>query len=500
MAVVSTAVPTGAIATTFGNKFNYVDLREGLAGLPQAIAIFGTFDPAKTAVVANEPVRVFTTEEAGDKFGFGFPANLAAKQVLRKSGVVPVVIFPITETGDAATGDILVANSATSSGTISLYIAGQRIPVTITDTATAGDIATAIVAAITAKTTDLPVTAAVNGGVPEQVDITSKYKGAIANDITIAINLTEAEKDATPASVSYTITDMASGTGVPAVTTALNNFGNTWYTYVVNTFGPDATVMGEFATFNEDERWDPLVNKYFKAFYGTVGDFSTVTTITDALKLDRTNASMPSPAAYSLPLELAALAVGQMAARNQNDPAQPYTGLTLDGLTPGPDTGQWNYTVADAAEKLGASWTVLRDGVITIKDVLTHYHKTGEEPPAYRYAVDISKLAEWAYNVSLVFEGSNWEGKIVIDDGDVVQNPNARRPKDAKAEIYRLADAAAAAAIITRPDTTKANTVAGIDGSNPNRINIRTLIVLSGASRIVSLTTNFGFNFGSLAT
>lgn len=501
MAVTSTAVPSGTIATIFGNQFVYKNLRQGLAGLPKKIAILATYDPLKTSVVPDVPVQVFTEVEAGDKFGFGFPAHLAAKQVLRKSGIVPVFIFPIEEAAAAvaAAGTITVANTATSSGTISLYIAGTRIPVNITKSQTAAQIATAMVAAITANTTKLPVTAAVNGTTTTQVDITSKYLGLIANDITLAINLTESEKDLTPGATSFTIVAMASGAGTPTITAALANFGETWYTHVVNTFGPESTTMAALATFNEDDRWDTLINKPFVSFYGTIGTYSTVTTITDALKIDRTNASIPSPGAYSLPLELAALACGLIAARSQDDPAQPYTGLELDGLLPGPDSGQWTHTVADAAEKLGASWTVVRDGVITLKDIVTHYHRTGEDPPAFRYVVDIMKLMEWAYNVSLVFKGSNWEGKILVDDADIVSNPNARRPKDAIAEIFKLADGAAFAAILTRPDITKANTQASIDIANPNRINIQTLIVLSGATRVISLTTNFGFNFGSIA-
>jgi phage tail sheath gpL-like len=500
MAVTSTAVPAGAVASVFGNEFNYVNLREGLAGLPQVIAIFATYDPLKTAVVANEPVRVFTGVEAGEKFGFGFPAHLAARQVLRKSGIVPVFIFPIAEAGGAVAGDgnILFSGTSTSSGTLSLYIGGQLVRVTIADNTTPADIATAVTAAINANI-NLPVTAVVNGVTAEQVDITSKYKGAIADDITVVLNLTEQEKDNTPASVSAVITALTNGAGVPAVTTALGNFGDDWYTYVVNTFGTDTTVMDELATFNDDDRWDTLVNKFFRAFYGSVDDFSTITAVTDARKLDRTNGVIHSPSAYALPLELASLAVGQMAARNQNDPAQPYTGLTLDGLVPGAASAQLSYTQRDAALKLGTGTTILEDGVIKLEDVAMHYHKTGEEPPAYRWSVDIAKLAQWAFSVSLVFEGSNWRGKILVDDGDVVVNPNARRPLDSVAEIFKIADAASAAAIITRPETTKENTVASIDVSNPNRLNISTLIVLSGTTRIISLTTNFGFNFGALA-
>ena len=509
MAVISTAVPAGAVATVFGNEFKYVNLREGLAGLPQVIAIFATFDPTKTSVVADVPVRVFTDVEAGDKFGFGFPAHLAARQTLRKSGIVPVFVFPIAEAGGAVAGDgsiLTVADSgATSSGTISVYVGGQRVPVTIANGTAAVDIQIAIAAAINAVV-PISVDATVDGVEEDQTNIVSKYKGAVANDITIAVNLTEAEKDATPAGVSFTLTALSSGAGVSTITAALNLMGTDWYTHIVNTFGPDATTMAAFATFNEDERWDTLVNKFFRAFYGTVDDLATATGITDALTLDRTNGAIPSAGGYMLPLEIAALGVGLMAARNQNNPPLPYTGLALDGLVPSSEitgsdgTPQWTYTQRNSAIETGLSTTIVEDGVIKLEDIVMHYHRAGEVPPAYRWAVDIAKLAEWAYNVNLVFTSDKWRPSILIDDDDMgVYNPNARKPKDAVADIFKLADAASAAAIITDPAFTKANTAASIDISNPNRLNITTIIKLSGAGRIISLTTNFGFNFGALA-
>jgi len=498
MAVTSDAVPSGAVASVFGNEFNYVNLREGVAGLPQRIAILATYDPTKTTITANEPLRFFSDVDVGEALGFGFPAHLAARQTLRKSGVVPVFIFPIAETGVVAAGSILFSVTATSSGTLSLYIAGQLVRVSVPVTTTPADVATLVAAAITADV-NLPVTGVVDGSTAEKVNITSKYKGLIGNDIDISINIIQQEKDNTPGGVTAVITDMSSGTTTPVLDTALNNFGDDWYTYVVNTFGTDTTAMGEFDVFNEDERWNTLINKPFRAFYGSTDSFSAITTITDARKLDRTNGVIHSPAAYCLPLELAALAVGQMAARNQNDPAQPYTGLRLDGLIPAAATSQLTYTQRDAAEKLGTGTTILEDGIIKLEDIVMHYHRTGEEPPAYRYSVDIAKLCEWLYNVALVFKSDDWRGKILVADTDIISNPNARRPLDAKAAIFKLADAFSEAAIITKPETTKANTTAGIDGSNPNRINIVTLLVLSGATRIISLTTNFGFNFGALS-
>ena len=178
----------------------------------------------------------------------------------------------------------------------------------------------------------------------------------------------------------------------------------------------------------------------------------------------------------------------------------------MDGLVPSSEiTGSdgaphWTYPQRNAAIEAGCSTTIIEDGVIKLEDIVMHYHKSGEDPPAYRWAVDIAKLAEWAYNVELIFNSDKWRPCILIADTDMgVYNPKARKPKDAVADIFKLADAANAAAIITDPAFTKENTAASIDIANPNRLNITTIIKLSGAGRIISLTTNFGFNFGALA-
>lgn len=499
MVIESGAVPSGAVASIFGNDFQFINLREGLAGLPQVIGIFATYDPAKVSVAPNVPVRVFSPSDAGEKFGFGFPAHLAARKTLLKSGVVPVFIFPIEEAGAAgpSDGNILIVGTSTKAGVASVWIGGQLKSVAIPKDTLPADQAAAIIDAVNADI-NLPVTALVNA-TPEQIDFTSKYQGLIANDISIAVNISQFEVDGNPEGVSYVITPMANGIGTPLVTDALNQFGDIWVTYVVNTFGGVPATLDEFDDFNEQNRWDPLVNKFFRSFWGTVDDFATVTAITDARPLDRTNSDIPSPGAYSLPLEIAALSVGAMADSNQDNPARPYTTLQLNGLIPGPVAGQWDYLTRDAAVKLGSSTTIIVDGIIQLEDIAMHYHKVGEDPPAYRWAVSIAKLAEWAFNVSLVFEGPTWKGKILVDNGDVVSNPDARKPIDAKAEIYKLADAAVDAAIIVKAAETKKNTVAGIDGQNPDRLNLQTLIILSGSDRIISLTSNFGFNFGALA-
>src|SRR3546814_3740184 len=89
--------------------------------------------------------------------------------------------FPLADlpAGTAATGTLTVTGAATASGTIVLYIGGQRITVGVTSGDAAAAVATAIVAAITAAA-DLPVAAVALLGV---VTLTAKHKGVAGNEI-----------------------------------------------------------------------------------------------------------------------------------------------------------------------------------------------------------------------------------------------------------------------------------------------------------------------------
>ena len=81
----------------------------------------------------------------------------------------------------------------------------------------------------------------------------------------------------------------------------------------------------------------------------------------------------------------------------------------------------------------------------------------------------------------------------------VEDDPEAKKPKMAKAEIATLIDQLALQAFISDPETAKSTIVAEIDSVNPKRMNIAFTVQLSGNTNIISIDFNFGFFFGTPA-
>ena len=185
-------------------------------------------------------------------------------------------------------------------------------------------------------------------------------------------------------------------------------------------------------------------------------------------------------------------------AQAADDPAHDYGGLKADGLAPGQDSEQWLYNDRNTAVLGGCSTTEVRDGVLTIGDVVTFYRPTGDTLPPYRHVVDIVKLANALYNFDLEFKRDEWDGAPVIPDDQPTVNPSAKRPKDFKAAAGGVVDSLAAAAILSDPATTKKNIAVEIDPANPKRVNMSVPVKIAGNNNVTSLDINWGFQFGTL--
>jgi phage tail sheath gpL-like len=139
----------------------------------------------------------------------------------------------------------------------------------------------------------------------------------------------------------------------------------------------------------------------------------------------------------------------------------------------------------------------VNDSVVSLSDVVTFYHPTGDPIQAYRYVVDIVKLQNVIYNLDLIFSAQEWAAAPLIPDDQATVNPNARTPKAAKAEIAGMLDNLGLQAIISDPASAKKAIVANINSSNPKRLDVQVTVQLSGNSNIKSVDLFFGFFFGA---
>lgn len=493
---VSTAVDQSAVARVVGIKTAFVNLQAGaVVFLPQRVAVIG--QGASASPYATTKRQVTSALEVANLYGFGSPLHLAARQLFPDNGdgvgTIPVTVYPLEDDGSGvvSTGDITPSGSATEAASFKVRINNidsEEIVIAIGDTV--AEMVTALTAAINAIL-EMPVVAVDSTTV---VDFTSKWKGVSANDIVVEV------VGPTTVGVAFAITQPVGGLVNPSITAALAQVGNVWETMFLNCLDiTDSTALGEYSTFGEG-RWGALVRKPTVVFTGlTATAVAAAIAVSDARKTDRTNAQLVAPGSNDLPLVVAARQLARIVVVANNNPPQDYGSQQATGLVPGVDGDQWTYADRDLAIKGGSSAIEVRDGVVTIADVVTFYHPTGDPNPAYRYVVDIIKLQNILFNIDLGFAVPEWDGAPLIPDNQPTVNPTAKKPKSAVTLIASKVDSLGLNAIISDPETAKASIVAAISGTNPKRLDASFTVQISGNTNIVSVDLNFGFFFGGAA-
>lgn len=490
------SIDATAVARATGVTTTYKNLRQGnVFRLPQRIAVIAQGATASTFSLTKWASS--SALEVAQRFGFGSPLHLIAMMLFPTNGdgvgTIPVTFYPMddAESGVVAEGAITPSGTLTAARTYRVRIGGILSDAFTlasgTNVATACD---AIVAAINAKL-EMPVVAT-DG--TTSVELEAKWKGVTGNHITLEVI---GEVDA---GMTFGTTAMASGATNPTVDAALAQIGDVWETLIINGLDmADTTALGAYKTFG-DGRWLPLVKKPLLVFTGsTIASRSSATSVTGARTTDRVNVQLTAPGSKHLPCMVAARQLARIAVIANSNPPVGYGGRVADGITPGTDAQQWNYTDRDTAVKAGSSTSTVKNGEVAIDDVVTMYAPVGDPLPAYRYVVDIVKLMNVIFNISLVFESEEWADAPLIPDNQPTTNKAARKPRHAVAAARAMLDSLGLEAIISDPETAKAGTTAVIDSGNPKRLNVRIPAQVSGNTNIKDVELEWGFYFGTPA-
>lgn len=489
------AVAESAVARVLGIENVFVNRQGSVSFLPQRLAIVGQgTSAAGYGLTKTEHTSSFSV---GSTYGFGGPVHLASKQVLPDNGdgigIIPLTIYPLDDDGSGvvSTGDITPSGTLTVQSSFIVRVNNIDSP-SFTVAAGAMTVATvtaAMTEAINAEL-DMPIIA-VDG--TTQVNLTSKWKGVSANDITVEII-------GTLNGAVFAITQPVGGLVNPdatAIETALAQVGNVWETMMLNCLDvADTTALTTFTTFGEG-RWGSLVRKPLVVFTGTTESSQVTAIVTPtARRTDRVNSQLVSPGSNDLPFVVAARELARIVKVANDKPANDYGSQAATGLTPGLDSVQWDQTEREAAVQGGSSTIEVRDGVVTISDVVTFYHPSGMTNPPYRFVKDIVKLQQVLFNLDLEYNTTKWDGAPLIPDDQRTTNPDAKKPKDATAATAKILRALGDAAIISDPETAVSTIVSSIGGTNNNRLDQTFQIQLAGNVNIISITNNFGFFFG----
>lgn len=325
--------------------------------------------------VVNVPVLGQGVSDAKAKGGLGSMLALMTDAYVRADDFGEVWFLPLADAagGVAATGTVLIAGTPTATGVISLYIAGQLLSLTVTTGELAADIATAL-AALVNSSSNLPVTAAATTAT---VTLTAKNKGLAGNEIDLRLNYQGSSSgEATPAGLTLTLTQMASGATNPTLDTALANLGDEAFDFIVCPYTDTASLNALKNLLNDKTgRWSYANQVYGHVFAAQRGTVSTLSTAGNARNNQHETImgfnNSPSPAWI-----WAADVAGTAAVALRADPGRPLQTLALSTVLAPPSVSQFILGERNTLLWDGIStFMVGSDGTVAIENLITTYQQ-----------------------------------------------------------------------------------------------------------------------------
>jgi phage tail sheath gpL-like len=503
----STAVDITRVSRVVGYQLNTANFATTAPALPQRVVVIGEANTDKQLTLDTSQIDITSEYPAAQEFGYGSPLHQAARilrpQLGQGLGGIPTIFIAQAEPVGATSRDITitVTGTATANASHTVVIGGREgvdgnnYTFAVETGDTQDEIAVKINDAI-ANVIASPVTGVVATNV---VTTTTKWAGESANDLTMSISTGGVD-----AGVVYTIDDSDVGTGLPDITPALDTFGEQWNTIIVSCYNLSSTdVVSKLELFNgrpsntnPTGQYEPIIQKPFRAIFGSVDDENT--TFTDLHKEDVTIAIAPAPRSSGMPLEAAANMAVLYVPIAQNTPHLDVNGFTYPDMPTPTDIGPMAiYNNRDTYVKAGNSTVTLSSGKYKIQDFVTTYHPDGEPVPQFRYVRDftVDSNIKYTYELKLLVIVQD---QVIANDDDVVRVTGVIKPREWRAAVYDIFDDLASRALIADVSFSKESLEVNLSDVNPNRFETFFRYKSTGIARVLPTTAERGFNFGTL--
>lgn len=503
---ISDAVNNSLVSKVTGYKIGRL-AQNSTQNLPMRIAIIGEANTANQSSLNEDATEITSAKQAGILYGFGSPIYHVMRilQPVNGGGVlgIPVVVYA-QETPVGATANVQeITPLGVATANVTHYVTvsgrntidGQTYAFNVNVGDTTNDISQKIEDAVngvlgspfSATSTDYEAT------------LTTKWKGATANDAVVTI-----DTNGNAAGITYTIQSVTVGSGTPSIAGALAQFGNTWNTIVVNCYGDNSTILNALEAFNgipdQDDptgRYASTMMKPFFALFGTVEDDAT--TVTDSRLNEVTNLACPAPNSSGMSCEAAANYATLLAVQAQNNPHTDISGQFLPDM-PVPSNGQIGsmaeYSFRDSAVKKGCSTVEFVNGNYKVCDFVTTYHPEGEIPVQFRYVRNLVIDLNIFYGYYLL-EQQYVVDKVISTDDANISVSGVIKPKDWKAILGGYFDRLSERALIVDSAFSFEGLQVGISSSNPDRLETQFPYKRTSFGRISSTTAQAGFNLGN---
>jgi len=340
-----------------------------------------------------------------------------------------------------------------------------------------------------------PVSATVS---TDTVVLTTKWTGQTSAEL-----VTKIDFGTTAAGVSYTLSSETVGAGTINIADALAQFGNSWYTTVINQYGE--VLLDTLEAFNGKPSdgtptglYNPLNFKPFIALFGsTLDDKDEISAITDAAArvAEVTNALCPAPKSEGFPWEAAANMGYLYAVVAQNTPHLDVNNLSYPDM-PVPTNGligdMADYNNRDFLLQKGASTVQLENGAYKVQDFVTTYHPEGETPLIFNYCRNLNidfNVRDTHATLERLYVLDN----VLLKDDQVSSVKEFIKPIQWKGILNGMFTRLAEIGLITEPEFSQESLQVQISTTNPNRIESFYKYKRSGLVRIASTDVAAGF-------
>ncbi|NKD58048.1 phage tail protein [Haematospirillum jordaniae] len=450
---------------------------------------------------AGVPQQVSRTDQARVLFGAG--SMLARMHAVYRAGdtfgEVWCIALDDAAASVAATGTVRITGTASAAGIITLYIAGQRVQGAVAVGDTAAAVARMLAGVIT-RSSDLPVTAAADGG---KITLTCRWKGETGNDITLIPNYRGAlggESDVP--GLSVTVVPMAGGAGNPDIAVATAAMGDEEYDHVVCPYSDAATLDALAAEMGDTTgRWSWSRQIYGHVWAARRGSAEALATFgrtrnDQHCTIAGFEADLPSPA-----WEYAAAWAARSSVFLNNEPERPTQTGELCGILP-PQAGK-RFTLTEKQSLLyaGIATSMVSGGAVRIERSVTTYQKNawGQPDPSY---LDAETLFLLAYVLRYLRQRitQKYPRHALANDGTRFGTGKAMvTPGILRAELIAAYRELERDGKVENAEAFKAALIVERDSTNPNRVNVLYPPDLVNQLRIFAVLAQFRLQYPDAA-
>ena len=463
--------------------------------LTPRIALVGSYDNTKTAVVPDVPVKIISALDAGTRFGFGTQLHRQAVMAFKgHGGAIETYAVPVADANGAAAsaGTLVFATNASSAGTYTIYcgsrLAEDVVSVSVVSGATPTEIGELVEAAINANTS-LPFTANNTAG---SVSLTCKTKGTVGNLYIVAV-----DTSAAPTGTTLVVTTPVTGSGSAVMSGALAGIHNTslWFTDVIATeYSTTNTALALSVIGNPNEKtgwYDSQdcrpANVWFTGVTGGSAGLSAAIVVGTAQKSNPDILYVQAPSYNEEPSEISTYLSSVACLNVAQNPAREITRVSLPYLA-GPIVAadDWTSEYANRNSALVAGLAIVRvdGGVVKFGDMATTWHPADNQNAGFKYYINQRKIWNVAKSIKDSDAADSYQDRPIVSSVANTLNVSAIDEDIIRANLVALAYQWQQRAWIYDAGFTINNMTVTKNISNPDRFDKVIPIILSGNNRV----------------